>query len=235
MPVAKVDNRSGAEALLLLAMTMVLVLLLMEWSGLVAIEVASLALLAALPALAMLLCAIARRWNLHCLHSSVFAIVLGGIGVLAGSRLDFGQFGLVSLAEWCRAMQAVSLDTMWAQVASAPWTYGGMLGGCNLGLALSTRFFDRAVPTRPEFTLRLIACNAGMILGMLLPEILLSRTSLVGGDARTAARLLQDMVLGMTAGMWIGWWFAGCVLVAWRRLAFPGASPTEPRLATGST
>ena len=216
-------RRWGTETLLLLATTVVLALLLIESEGIGAAAIPSLALLAVLPATAVSLCLIARRWDLHCLHMSVCAVVLGSIGVVAGARLDFGQFGLMTIADWCRVLRPLSLDTIRNQVASAPWTYAGMLGGCNLGLALSMQFFNRTVATRPAFTARFVACNAGMMLGMLLTEFLPAASYSTIDGVPAAARMFLIMILGMTAGMWGGWWSAEWVMWGWKRWARPTA------------
>ena len=215
--------RPGAEILLLVATTAVLALLLIESAGIGTLAMPSLALLVALPGLAVSLCVFAHRVGFHCLHMSVFSVVLGSIGVLAGARLDFGQLGLMTIADWCRVLEPFTLDTIRNQVASAPWIYAGMLGGCTLGLALSTRFFDRAAATRPAFSLRFVACNAGMMLGMLVTEALAPGSGSALDAVPAAARTFLMMILGMTAGMWSGWWSAEWVLRGWRRWVLPAA------------
>jgi hypothetical protein len=166
---------------------------------------------------------------------SVCAIALGSIGILLGAQLDFGQFGLMTFAEWCRVPQPVGLDAIRAQVAAAPWTYLGMLGGCNLGMVLSMRFFDQAAVTRAVFMLRFVGCNAGMILGMLLAEAMRPGSDAVVGDVSAVARMLLVMVLGMAAGMSGGWWCAEWTIRGWRRCTSPAASQHDWRSATGRT
>lgn len=51
------------------------------------------------------------------------------------------------------------------------WSGVGVLGGCNLAMALSTQFVDQPAEMRPALTLRFVACNAGMLLGRLLAEL----------------------------------------------------------------
>ena len=163
-------------------------------------------LLGTMVALALWL--IAHRWRVHFRHMSIGAIVLGSIGLLIGARVDFGQFGLAIIADWCSVQQPFSLSAVRNQVALAPWTCVGMLAGCNLGMALSTHTLDRAAATRSALILRFAACSIGMILGMLIAQDLLP-----GPDAGVAGvpapiRMFLIMILGMTAGMWVGWWFA---------------------------
>lgn len=173
--------------------------------------------------------------TVHCLHMSVCAIVLGAIGVLAGARIDFGQFGLMAIAEWCRVAQPVSLDVIRAQVAAAPWTYALMLGGCNAGMVLSARFVDRAAATSPGIILRFVGCNVGMVLGMLLVEAMPPGSQEVVGDLPAVARQFLVMLLGMASGMWVGWWCAEWTTRGWRRWAHPAASQHDWRSATGGT
>jgi hypothetical protein len=137
---------------------------------------------------------------------SLCAVLLGSVGVLVGARLDFGYLGLATLADWCRTLQPAGLDSVRAQLASAPWTHVGMLLGCNLGMALSAWSFDRGDASRPVLGLRFAACNAGMLLGMYLAESLLASGSAADEGGPAASGMLLAMVVGMTAGMAAGWW-----------------------------
>lgn len=176
------------------------------------------------------LCLIAHRWRFHFLHMSVCAIVLGSIGMLLGARVDFGQFGLAIIADWCSVQQPASLAVIRNQVALAPWTCVGMLAGCNLGMMLSTRSLEQAAETRSTLLLRFAACSAGMILGMLLAEPLLpgSDDDITGMPA--PIRMFLIMILGMTAGMWGGWWLAEWALNQRTRWATHAAARHAPPL-----
>ncbi len=170
------------------------------------------------------LCLIAHRWRFHFLHMSVCAIVLGSIGMLIGARIDFGQFGLAIIADWCSVQQPVSLAAFRNQVALAPWTCVGMLVGCNLGMALSAQCLEQAAETRSAVLLRFAACSVGMILGMFMAEPLLpgSKDGIAGVPA--SIRMFLIMILGMTAGMWVGWWLAEWALNQRTRWAAHAAS-----------
>jgi hypothetical protein len=174
------------------------------------------------------LCLIAHRWRFHFLHMSVCAILLGSIGMLVGARLDFGQFGLAIIADWCSTQQPVSLAAIGSQVALAPWTCAGMLAGCNLGMALSTRSLDHVAARRSTVMLRFAACSTGMILGMLLAPALLPGPDAGVADVPAPIRMFLVMVLGMTAGMWVGWWFAKWALNRGTRWAASAASRQSP-------
>jgi hypothetical protein len=170
------------------------------------------------------LCLIAHRWRFHFLHMSVCAILLGSIGMLIGARLDFGQFGLAIIADWCGTQQPVSLAAIGNQVALAPWTCVGMLAGCNLGMALSTHSLEQAAETRSTHLLRFVACSTGMILGMLLAEPLLPGSDDGIPGVPAPIRMFLVMILGMTAGMWGGWWLAVLALHQRTRWAAHAAS-----------
>jgi hypothetical protein len=176
------------------------------------------------------LCLIAHRWRFHFLHMSVCAIVLGSIGMLTGARVDFGQFGLAIIADWCSVQQPVSLAAVLNQVALAPWTCVGMLAGCNPGMALSKQSLEQATETRSTHLLRFAACSVGMILGMLLAQPLLpgSDNDITGVPA--PIRMFLIMILGMTAGMWVGWCLAELALNQRTRWAAHAASRHAPTL-----
>jgi hypothetical protein len=178
----------------------------------------------------LLLCLIAHRWRFHFLHMSVCAIVLGSIGMLLGARVDFGQFGLAIIADWCGEQQPISLAAVRNQVASAPWTCVGMLAGCNLGMALSTQSLEQAAETRSTVLLRFAACSVGMILGMLMAEPLLPGSGDGIAGVPAPIRMFLIMILGMTAGMWGGWWLAELALNQRTRWAAHAASRHAPPL-----
>lgn len=190
------------ETWLLLGMTCALSILLAGSAG-IGLNVA-LAMAVALPLVALMLLRIARRIESHCLHSSVFMVAAGGLGLLLGARTDLGPLGLVALASWCSAFPSFGLFGAWSMIALAPWTCAGMLIGCNLGMALSA-YCLRPAPRRRASLPHYLACNAGMLIGMVLAESSLSfsTSSLAGGSA--AALMFWVMILGMTAGMWVGW------------------------------
>lgn len=170
------------------------------------------------------LCLIAHRWRFHFLHMSVCSILLGSIGMLIGARLDFGQFGLAIIADWCSTQPPVSLAAIRDQVALAPWTCVGMLAGCNFGMALSTQSLDHVAATRSALVLRFAACSSGMIFGMLLAPSLLPGPAAGIAGVPAPIRMFLVMILGMTAGMWVGWWFAEWVLERRNRWAAVAAS-----------
>jgi len=200
--------RHDMDSLILLAASLALAILLVESAGLDPALRTALTWIAAMPMVAVALGTIARNRNMRCLHMAVCAAVLGGIGMLAGAWLDFGRFGLAALADWCSALPPLSLDTFASRFAPAPWTFLGMLVGCNLGMAVSSTTLGRIATPRSALMARVAFCNAGMVAGMVLAEAMLP-ASLSGFTGIPAPlRVLIVMVLGMTAGMLGGWWIA---------------------------
>jgi len=207
-PTPVASKGPAAGHLLLAVTTLVLAVLLVESAGLGADVLPAFAWIAFMPVIAVSIAALARSRNLRCLHMTLFAVVLGSVGMLLGAILDFGRFGLAVLADWCSALPPVGLDTIASRVAPAPWTYLGMLIGCNLGMVLSTATLRPvAVPAAMLMT-RLVCCNAGMMLGMILTEALLPASFAGFSGVPGPVRMFIVMVLGMTAGMWGGWWIA---------------------------
>lgn len=155
----------------------------------------------------------------HCAQMCLCAVVLGSAGLMLGARLDFGQLGLAAVADWCRELRPGGLDSLRGQIAMAPWTSAGMLIGCNLGMALASGYLHLPVGTRRLSILRFASCNAGMVLGMLLAEVLVRVAAAAAPGLPSDLRLLFIMMLGMGAGMWMGWWS-----VEWLRRALHGRS-----------
>ena len=219
MPSPRIDppGPGRAETGLLVGMALMLGLLLAESVGIGTDAVVSPVLVGGLPPLALSLVVLARRLSSHCLHMAVFMGGLGSIGLLIGARLDFGPLGLVTLTGWCSVLPALGLDAAWNKVSLAPWSYGGMLAGCNLGMALSAHLVGPSPARRRTFLLRYLACNGGMIIGMFLAEALLPafEAGIEGGSA--VAAMFLTMIFGMTAGMWVGWWSAEWAIRGWRR------------------
>jgi len=203
MPAPRI--RPATESLLLLATSIALSILLVRSAGPGASRFPGFAWIAALPLLAVGLTALARDRQLHCLHTAVFASVLGSVGMLAGALLDFGWLGLAALADWCTALRRAGLDGFTSRVAPAPWTHLGMLAGCNLGMVLSAATRSPIDAGGPAPFTRVVCCNAGMIVGMIAAEALLPAPAADVAVMPAPLRMFVVMLLGMTAGMWGGW------------------------------
>jgi hypothetical protein len=210
--------RRLGETWLLLAMTAALAILLAGSAGM---GVGG-AMPAALPFVALMLLRLARRAQSHCLHRSVFMVAAGSIGLLLGARIDFGPLGLITLADWCTSPPALGFDVPWSTATLAPWTYAGMLAGCNLGMALS-EYFLRSAADRGKSILHYLACNAGMLVGMFLAEASVPLLTPMNAGGSAPAVMFWLMVLGMTAGMWAGWWSADSLRRVFGRIG-PGRS-----------
>lgn len=130
---------------------------------------------------------------------AMLMVVLGAIGMVAGSMHDIGPSGLLTLASWCSATSGFSPGGTWAKLGMVPWTYAGMLIGCNLGMLLADTQFRSSPQEGMILLLPYAACNAGMLAGMLAVEALIPW--LASGPAWSATTMLLVMSAGMSAGM----------------------------------
>jgi hypothetical protein len=162
-------------------------------------------------------------------HMVLCMLLFGNLGMLVGTWLDFGQGFLIGLTHWCHMHPGLDPSTIVAKLTGAPWSYGLMLAGCNLGMLLSDLVWHRralqdAVPTRRRTGIQLgslrcyLGCNLGMLSGMLLAEGLLPgghhHHHIEVGGVLTMAAL---MGAGMTFGMLIGLRMAGSFGFPWQR------------------
>jgi len=179
-----------------------------------------------------------RRAGARTLPMVVHMLVWGNLGLLAGAWLDFGAAGLAGLTHWCHMHPGLAPSDVAAKLAGAPWSYGLMLAGCNLGMAVADRCGRgcgaRSAPAHRARALRCYAaCNLGMLAGMLLAEGLMPGGHHVHHmDSAAIVLMLAVMALGMTAGMLLGWWATttgpgGCIPVSVNRRA--ASEMTPPR------
>lgn len=133
----------------------------------------------------------------------VVAPLLGGLGLLVGARLDFGQMGLAALADLCTTTLPSWLATLGYRIAAAPWSYGGMLAGCAAGLLLAIPWSAGGYRDGAARLARLLTCIAGMLLGMQVVEQLSLDAWLATANLSAATRMLATMTLGMASGMWL--------------------------------
>lgn len=161
-----------------------------------------LALLVGVPASAVLLAGLARRTGSHCMHSTVWMVMLASFGLLVGLRLDAGPMGLSALAGWCSWTTGFSLAGIWIKVVAMPWSFAGMLLGGNLGMLISDRLEGRVHLDCINNGVRYLLCNAGMLAGMYFTEALMPAV-----QGRPLAGLAV-MMAGMSAGMLLIWQIA---------------------------
>lgn len=138
-----------------------------------------------------------------CHATTAVAPLLGAVGLLAGARLDFGQFGLAALADLCSTALPSWVATLGYRIAAAPWSYGGMLAGCTAGLLLAAHRGAVGHRCGPVRVARLVVCIAGMLLGMVVIERLSLDVWPAFANLPAAARTLATMTLGMSVGMWL--------------------------------
>lgn len=131
------------------------------------------------------------------------ALALGGAGLWLGARMDFGAVGLAALADLCATSRASLPDTRFYRIGAAPWSHVGMLAGCTAGLLLVGRFPARRPRDCSALGVRLLACNAGMLVGMSVVELLSPASWPVLGRVAVTTRMFLIMMLGMGIGMWL--------------------------------
>lgn len=194
------------ESWFLLGATLYLALMLNQSLGIAASTPVFPIMLILMPLLMVFLGQVARLAGSHCLHMAVFMVLIGGIGLLLGVRLEFGPNGLLGLSGWCSVLPAPSLDAALTKATIAPLTYGGMLLGCNLGMAFSSGLYRQTRDGLRTTLLRYLSCNSGMILGMLIAEASLRSLEAAFEATPDAVSMLSTMFAGMIVGMWAGWW-----------------------------
>ena len=115
--------------------------------------------------------------------------IAGGIGMLIGSIIDFGQLGLLILKSLCiTVVNSNNFESITQMVALAPWTHVGMWLTCSISLLIvDSRYspFSLCGGTKHVF------CLVGMLLGMLLIHTL-------------PANLLPFYDIYPVAVMWLG-------------------------------
>lgn len=175
---------------------------------------------------------VASRHRQRLAHMVLYMLLFGNLGMLIGASMDFGDSALVGLTHWCHMHAGLDLATIAGKLSGAPWSYGLMLAGCNLGMLLSDLTWDRrdtaadrAVSHHTHLgTLRCyLGCNLGMLAGMLLAEAMMP-----GGHhhhhiaVSGVLTMVAIMAAGMTVGMLIG-----------LRLSFGPPFVGRGRVATG--
>lgn len=129
--------------------------------------------------------------------------IAGGIGLLAGCAIEFGPLGLYGFLSLCRSIPlAVSpaiLELFWQKLQLSPWTFLGMILGGNLGMLLfGSALRADAQPSRWQV---LGVCNAGMLAGMLLGELLMNPLLAIAQPLIAVTLMVLTMLACMTLGM----------------------------------
>lgn len=159
-------------------------------------------------ALTLLAVRLTRRFGLPLLHMVLFMALVGNVGLLLGARLDFGPAGLVALTGAFGKLPPLSLQTVWTKLTLAPFTYGGMLLGCNLGMWLAGRL-TRDDPSvcqacTHRYATRYGPHNVGMVLGMFLAGGLMPALRMHLLAIAPALIMLALMSIGMAVGSLVG-------------------------------
>lgn len=129
----------------------------------------------------------------------------GGIGMLLGCGMDLGPLGLYGLLSLCQSIPVNFLDLglaqYWQKLQLSPWTYAGMLLGGNLGMLLVNGQCRAAQVSGQNLPSVLLACNAGMLLGMLPSEALMPAIVSLSQPLLAATLMVLVMLSSMTLGM----------------------------------
>lgn len=138
-------------------------------------------------------------------YMPVVMFATGGFGMLLGAVADFSQFGLFGLVGLCRSWSSIVFwpgpEQLWLKINLMPWTCFGMLVGGNVGLLVFNALFHRRTLSLGRLIGHFSICNAGMMLGMLISEDLVTRFTTDLGQVLAGSLMVVAMLLGMTLGM----------------------------------
>ncbi len=161
----------------------------------------------------------ARRGNIEL---SILMFAAGGFGLLLGCVADFGSLGLYGLLGMCRSWPTEGAwptpEQLWTKLNLMPWAWVGMVVGSNASMALG--LLHRRAKSAGSAAALYGICNAGMLLGMVAAELLVTR--LTPGLGQTAAGVVT--VAAMMAGMVAG---ANALLALARASRFLSVSPAR--------
>lgn len=196
------------ETLLVLASILVTGALLAESFGTSYFSLLFAVPVAVAAALTLLAVRLTRRFGFPLLHMVLFMALVGNVGLLVGASLDFGPAGLVALTGAFSKLPPLSLQTVWTKLTLAPFTYGGMLLGCNLGMWLAGRLTGDDPSVCQACTLRYATQygphNVGMVLGMFLAGGLMPALRMHLPAIAPALIMLALMSIGMAVGSLVG-------------------------------
>lgn len=137
------------------------------------------------------------------IRMAVAMTAVGGFGMLLACLLEIGPLGLYGLVDMCQDLSAtsslLSLDWMWKRLMLSPWTYLGMVLGCNLGMWL----FDKPeyAQTNIKCFILYASCNVGMFLGMFLFEHIAMLLTVSSNHFSSPLLMVSMMLSGMLLGM----------------------------------
>lgn len=138
-------------------------------------------------------------------RSAIAMAAVGGFGMLFACLLEIGPLGLNGLVDMCQdisiSSSLLSVDWVWKRFMLTPWTYMGMVMGCNLGMWL----LDNPENSRTESNLKRFmlygSCNVGMFLGMFLFEHIAMLLTVSTNFSNSPLLMVSMMLLGMLFGM----------------------------------
>jgi len=138
-------------------------------------------------------------------RSAIAMTAVGGFGMLFACLLEIGPLGLNGLVDMCQdisiSSSLFSVDWVWKRFMLTPWTYMGMVMGCNLGMWL----LDNPENSQTESNLKRFmlygSCNVGMFLGMFLFEYIAMFLTVSTNFSNSPLLMVSMMLLGMLFGM----------------------------------
>lgn len=153
---------------------------------------------------------------------SVLMFAAGGFGLLLGCVADFGSPGLYGLLGMCRSWPITGAwptpEQLWAKMNLMPWAWFGMVVGSNASMALG--LLHRRAKSAGSAVALYGICNAGMLLGMVAAELLVTRLTPGLGQTAAGVATVAAMLAGMVAG-------ANALLALARASRFLSVSPAR--------
>ncbi len=128
---------------------------------------------------------------------------VGGFGMLLACLFETGPLGLYGLLDMCQdlssSLSLLSIDWVWKRFMLTPWTYVGMVLGCNLGMWL----FEKPEVIQTNFNRLMLytSCNAGMFLGMFIFEYFAMLLAVSSKVFNSPVVMVGMMLFGMLFGM----------------------------------
>ncbi len=150
--------------------------------------------------LAVVVICLLQHYRFAFLFKPLIVIFAGGLGLLLGCILDYGQFGLQTLSSLCLAPTSGSGPENIIRMASlAPWTHMGMWLSCSVALIIVDH--QRGHTTVGCYGgVKHVFCMVGMLFGMWSFEVLPSVWLLFVVDY-SAIGPVGLMWLGMSVGL----------------------------------
>ena len=148
--------------------------------------------------LSILLVCILQFYAIERLLKPLIMVTTGGLGMLFGSILDFGQFGFFMLSYLCTfSAESSGLVSIFSMISLAPWTHFGMWLSCWVALVF-VEYNPRQTVVHNCLGTKHLICTAAMLPGMWLLHLLPLNWLLILDP-------VANIWLGMSMGMSIAY------------------------------